>query len=80
VLHLVVRQALVPVVVGAMVGLVMSVGVGIAMSGLLFEVGSVDPVTLTGVVILLFAIAWGASYLPARRASRIDPLVALRTD
>jgi putative ABC transport system permease protein len=79
VLRLVVRQALVPVVIGAAAGLLMSVGLGIAMSGLLFEVGSVDPVTLLGVVLLLFGIAFGASYLPARRASRIDPLVALRT-
>jgi putative ABC transport system permease protein len=80
VLRLVVRQALVPVGIGAIVGLIMSVGVGIAMSGLLFEVGSIDPVTLAGVVLLLFGIAFGASYLPARRASRIDPLVALRVD
>ncbi len=80
VLRLVVRQALVPVVIGAVVGLIMSIGVGIAMSGLLFEVGSIDPVTLAGVVLLLFGIAFGASYLPARRASRIDPLVALRID
>jgi putative ABC transport system permease protein len=76
--RLVVRQALVPVAIGAAVGLIMSVGLGVAISGLLFDVGSVDPVTLLGVVVLLFSIALGASYLPARRASRIDPLAALR--
>jgi putative ABC transport system permease protein len=48
------------------------------MTGLLFEVAPTDPLTYTGVVALLGAVALFASYIPARRAARVDPLIALR--
>ena len=76
--RLIVGQALVPVAVGAGVGLAGAVALGRVMSGLLFDVGASDPLTLGGVVVTLIASAALASYLPARRASALDPASALR--
>ena len=76
--RLIVGQALVPVAVGAGVGLAGAVALGRTMSGLLFDVGAGDPLTLGGVIVTLLASATLASYLPARRASRLDPASALR--
>jgi ABC-type lipoprotein release transport system permease subunit len=47
---------------------------------MLFQVGPADPAVLTGVAALLLAITLVASWLPARRASRIDPIAALRSE
>ncbi|MDA1094428.1 MAG: FtsX-like permease family protein [Acidobacteria bacterium] len=76
--RLIVGQALVPVAAGAVVGLGGALAVGRLMSGLLFEVGAGDPLTLAGVVLTLLAAATLASYLPARRATALDPAEALR--
>jgi putative ABC transport system permease protein len=77
---LMVRQALVPVVVGALVGLVGAVALGRAVQGLLFEVSGTDVGTLAAVLSILVTAALAASYLPARRASRLDPVTALRPE
>jgi len=75
---LMVRQALVPVAVGSVFGLAGAVAVGRAIEGFLFGVSGTDAVTLGGVVALLMGSAVLASWLPARRASRLDPVQALR--
>jgi putative ABC transport system permease protein len=48
------------------------------MKTLLFHVGATDPLTFVGVAIVLSAVAWVACYIPARKASRVDPMIALR--
>ncbi len=78
--RLVVRQALVPVLVGAAVGLGLAVPVGAALKGMLFEVAAVDPTTMGIVAVLLVGVAAAASWIPAWRASRLDPVEALRAE
>jgi len=75
---LMVRQALVPVVVGAVFGLAGAVAVGRAIEGFLFGVSGTDAVTLSGVVGVMLGAAVLESWLPARRASLLDPVRALR--
>jgi putative ABC transport system permease protein len=65
---------------GALVGVPAALGLTRMMSSLLSGLVSTDPMTYATVVLLLGVAAFLASYLPARRATRIDPLVALRTD
>jgi predicted permease len=63
---------------GLGVGLVLALAVTRLMSSLLYEVSPQDPLTIFGVAVLLSVVALGASWLPARRATRVDPMVALR--
>lgn len=72
------RQGLVVIAGGLLVGLLASVAVGKLMTGFLIGITSTDPATYIGVSFLLATAAFFASYIPARRATRIDPLVALR--
>jgi len=65
---------------GAVLGIVGSLLAGRLIATLLFGVTAVDPVTLAGVVTVLAVVAMLASWLPARRAARIDPLIAIRGD
>ncbi len=76
--RMVLRQGLILAVVGVAVGLVAAVGLTRLMSSLLYGVEATDPVTFGVVAVMLTAVALVASYLPALRASRIDPLEALR--
>jgi putative ABC transport system permease protein len=78
--RLMIRQALIPVVAGAAVGLAAAIALGRVMSGLLFQVNGSDPLTLVIVTLVLVAIALFASYVPALRASRLDPVNALRNE
>ncbi|HET6647138.1 MAG TPA: ABC transporter permease [Pyrinomonadaceae bacterium] len=78
VLKLVVRQGMGLVLIGVAVGLVGAMALTRVMSSLLFGVGAKDPLTLAVVATLLSLVAFVACYVPARRATRVDPLVALR--
>lgn len=66
--------------VGSAIGLLASVAVGRALQKLLFEIKPVDVLTLASVSVVLIGSSLVASYLPARRATRVDPMVALRCD
>jgi putative ABC transport system permease protein len=78
VLKLVVRQGMTLVIVGIVIGLLAAYGLTRVMETLLFEVTAKDPMTFVVVAGLLTAVALLACYVPARRATKVDPLVALR--
>jgi len=78
VLSLIVRQGMLLVIIGVAIGLAAAVALTRVMSSLLFGVGAKDPVTFVVVAVLLLVVALIACLVPARRATRIDPLEALR--
>ncbi len=78
VLRLVVGQGIILAAVGAGVGVGVAMGVTRYMASMLFDVHANDPLTIISVAILLLLVALAACYIPARRATRVDPMVALR--
>jgi predicted permease len=78
VLRLVVGQGIVLATTGAMLGIGVTLGVTRYLNSMLYDLHANDPVTIVGVVILLTLVAVVACYIPARRALRVDPVVALR--
>ncbi len=76
----IVRQGMIVVAIGVAVGLAGAFAVSSLMSGFLYGVDGTDPVTYGGVVLLLGLVSMFAAYVPARRATQVDPLTALRTD
>ncbi len=77
---MVLRQGLLLAVVGVALGLAASYGLTRLMTGLLFGVSAVDPLTYAVVAVCLSGVALLASYVPARRAARVDPMEALRIE
>jgi putative ABC transport system permease protein len=77
VLRLVVRQGMTLAAIGVVVGLVGALGLTRVISNLLFGVGASDPTTFIVISLLLIAVAFAACYLPARRAAKLDPVIAL---
>ena len=79
-LRMILREGMVLFGIGAGVGLVLALPVGKVLSSLLYRVDSFDPVVLTLAPALLAAVSFVACYIPARRAARLDPMVALRDE
>ena len=77
---LVLRQVAWMLAIGGAVGLAAAFALGRAAQSLLWEIEPYDPLALGISVLLLSVVALGAGYLPARRASRVDPMQALRYD
>jgi len=75
---LVLGQGLRLAIAGVVIGLSVAFAISRAISALLFGVAPSDPATFGGVPLIFIAVASLASYIPARRATRVDPLVALR--
>jgi putative ABC transport system permease protein len=79
VVELVARETLPMVAVGLGVGLLIGAALTRLVRSMLYEIQPGDPVTFAGVAILLATIAIVAAFLPARRAARVDPIIALRS-
>jgi putative ABC transport system permease protein len=76
--RLILGNAMMLVIVGLVLGLGGALLIGRAMSSLLYGMGGADLLSLIGASLTLLVVALIASYLPARRASRIDPAISLR--
>jgi putative ABC transport system permease protein len=78
VLRLIVYEGFLPILAGMVVGVVASAGVSRLLAATLFGLNPMDAISFSGVSLLLGAVALLASYIPARGAMRVDPMVALR--
>lgn len=77
-LNLILREGLRVTAVGVGVGLLLAIALDQLLAGMLYEVRGFDPIVLASAPLVLTAVALVACYLPARRASRVDPMIALR--
>jgi putative ABC transport system permease protein len=80
VVHMVLGQGMRWVFVGALLGLFAALGLTNVLAGMLYEIEPTDPATLAGIMVLLAAVALVACLIPGLRATRVDPLIALRED
>ena len=76
--HLVIRQGLLLTLTGVVIGLGISLGLSRFLTSLLFGINAIDPVTFLGIPLLFSAVAFLACLIPSMRATRVDPMVALR--
>jgi putative ABC transport system permease protein len=74
------RQTLTMVLLGAAAGVAGALALTGLLRNLLFDVSPTDPPVFAGVVLVLLGVAWLASYLPARRTTRVDPMIVLRSE
>jgi putative ABC transport system permease protein len=80
IMTLIVRRGLTLTVIGAGIGLIIALALTRVLESLLFGVSATDPLTFGAIVTLLIAVAQLACYFPARRATKVDPIVALRNE
>lgn len=78
VLRMIVREGLALAAIGALIGIGASLGLMRYLNSFLFDVHANDPLTIVAVAVLLGIVAFAACWIPARRATRVDPIVALR--
>lgn len=78
IVRLILRDSTRPILVGLIVGMVLSVGASYLLRGVLYGMHRVDGISFAGMSLLFFTVALIAAYVPSRKATRIDPMVALR--
>jgi ABC-type antimicrobial peptide transport system permease subunit len=79
VLWLILRQHMKPALVGVVLGVIGAIALARFIQGMVYGVGAADPLTLAGMSVLLLLVAAAACWIPAQRATRVDALIALRT-
>lgn len=80
VLKLVIREGMTLTLTGVVIGLIIAFGLTRLIKNLLFEISTTDPLTFSMIALLLAGVALLACYLPARRAAKVDPMIALRAE
>jgi putative ABC transport system permease protein len=80
IVSLILRQAMRPVLIGGLVGVILCAGVSGVLASMMFGLSAHDPIAFISVPFFLLVVAVFASYIPARRALRVDPMVALRCE